>query len=256
MEERIIKKVTGIGNGAHIFAPKEWINEDVIIVRLPKKNAREEILKLLSPNLDKIIAVFLYGSYARNEQNSDSDIDVFILSSEKFSISSKEIEAIIVPEDKIEKAIKLNPILFYSMLQEAKPVINSSYLDRLKKEKIKFNYFKDFLSETKKLIQLNKSEIELIQDDKFSSLDIIYSLILRLRGIFLINLIYSKKNYSKNKFKEFLEKNSKIDYEKIYEIYCSIKDNRKTEAEVPLEQMKSLLAFLIKETEKLEKKLK
>jgi predicted nucleotidyltransferase len=256
MEEKIIRKVTRIGNGAHIFAPKEWINEEVIIIRMPAKKPKEEIFKLLSPHLDKIIAVFLYGSYARNEQNSDSDMDVFILASEKFSVNSKEIEAIVVPEDKIESAIKLNPVLFYSMIREAKPIINSSYLEKLKKEKINFSYFKDFLSDTKRLIQINKTEIELAQEDKFSPAGVIYSLILRLRGLFIISLLSSKENYSKIKFREFLEKNSKIDYGKIYEIYCSVRDGKKTEIKVPISQAESLLIFLAKETEKLRKKLK
>lgn len=36
-QEQLIRKVSRIGNGAHIFAPKDWINEKVIIVRVEKK---------------------------------------------------------------------------------------------------------------------------------------------------------------------------------------------------------------------------
>ena len=87
-EEKIIRKVSEIGNGAHIFAPREWLNEEVILVRIPRKNTKEEILKLLSPYLDRVIAVFLYGSYARNEQNKNSDMDIFVISSEKFIVKA------------------------------------------------------------------------------------------------------------------------------------------------------------------------
>jgi putative transposon-encoded protein len=43
-QEQLLRKVTEIGNGAHVFAPKEWIGEEVFIVRTPKKNLKEKIL--------------------------------------------------------------------------------------------------------------------------------------------------------------------------------------------------------------------
>lgn len=257
MEEKMIRRVTEIGNGAHIFAPKEWMNDEVMIVRIPKKNPKEELIRILSPHLDKIIAVFLFGSYARNEEESNSDMDVFIISSEKFTIQSKDIEAIVVQKDKIELAKKLNPILFYSMIIEAKPIINSDYLYELRKEKINFDYFKDFLKDTKRMIEINKEDIErdeLINQKSDESS--VYSLILRLRGVFIINLLLKDKKYSKKEFKEFLIKNSKIDYEKIYNIYSNVKNNKKTKEEIGSEQTESLLNLLIKETAKIMKKLK
>ena len=56
-KEQLIRIVTGVGNGAHIFAPKEWINEKVLIARLEKKSIKDQILEKLYPYLDKIIAV-------------------------------------------------------------------------------------------------------------------------------------------------------------------------------------------------------
>ena len=114
-EERLIRKVTEIGNGAHVFVPREWLNDEVIMVRTPRINPQEEIIKVLGPYLDKVIAVFLYGSYARGEQERDSDIDVFVISREKFSVKSKNIDIVVIPESRIKSAIKLNPLLFYSI---------------------------------------------------------------------------------------------------------------------------------------------
>jgi len=256
MEEKIIRKVTGIGNGAHIFAPKEWLNEEVEIIRIPRKNP-EEALKLIYPYLDKIIAVFLYGSYARNEQERNSDIDIFIISSEKFKIKSRDFEIMVVPEEKINLAKKLNPILFYSMLNEAKPIINSSYLEKLKKEKINASYFREFVEDTKKSI---KSSEEIIGLDRrirsrYASESVVYSLILRLRGVFIINLIFNKKKYFKEAFREWIAKNSEADYDRVYNIYRAVRDNKKPEDKVLIKQAESLLSFLIKEIKKLEKKI-
>ena len=38
LQEQIIREVKKIGNGAHIFTPKEWIGEKVIIVRTKKNH--------------------------------------------------------------------------------------------------------------------------------------------------------------------------------------------------------------------------
>lgn len=256
-EEKLVRRVSEIGNGAHIFAPKEWLNEEVILIRIQKKAPKEEILKLLHPHLDKIIAVFLYGSYARDEQDKSSDMDVFVISSEKFSVKSKGIEVIVVPEDKIELAKKLNPILFYSMLNEAKPVINSSYLKKLKSQKINFDYFKHFIQDTEKAIVSNKEIIDLDTrlKNEYASESLVYSLILRLRGIFIMNLQLSRKNYSKKNFSNWLVKNSKADYDKIYKIYQAVRNEKKTEEKVPIKQAESILDFLAKENKKLERKL-
>ena len=59
-KEQLIRIVSQVGNGAHIFAPKEWINEKVLIIRLEKKTIKEQVLEKIYPHLDKIIAVFLF----------------------------------------------------------------------------------------------------------------------------------------------------------------------------------------------------
>lgn len=257
-EEKIIRKVTEIGNGAHVFTPKKWLNEEIILIRIPRKNPKEEILKALNPYIDRVIAVFLFGSYARNEQNKDSDMDFFVISDEKFSIKSKNIEVIVIPEGKIETAKKLNPILFYSMLQEAEPVINSSYLKKLKKEKIKFGYFKNFLKDTEDAINSDKEimDIDAKLKKNSASESVIYSIILRLRGIFIIKLLLSKKSYSKKIFRDWIVKNSEIDYDKVYSIYQSVRDDRKPEETIPRNQAESLLSLLIKETKNIKKVIK
>ncbi len=258
MQDRIIRKVTEIGNGAHIFAPKEWLEEEVIVIRVPKKNPREEILKLISPYLERVMAVFLFGSYARNEQEKDSDMDVFVISSEKFKIRARDMDIIIVPENKLQVAKNLNPILFYSMLQEAIPIVNSFYLEKLKQEKIKLSYFKDFLKDTEKAIKSNEELMEMDRKlkNKDASESVIYSLLLRLRGIFIISLLLNKKKYSKELFKEWLIKNSGADYNKIYEIYRAVRDDKKTEEKISMSDAESLLSLLIKEIEKLLKKIR
>ena len=259
-QEQIIRKVTGIGNGAHVFAPKEWMNEEVILVRVPKEAIRERVLDSLSPHLKDIVAVFLYGSHVRNEQEEGSDIDLFVISGKKLEMNSKgKLDIIVVQEDKINKAIETNPILFYSLLREAKPIINSSFLAKLQKQKINPSYFNKFIEDTESMIRMNREFIDLdrLDGEVLKSDSVIYSLILRLRGVFLIRSLITKGEYSNKLFKKWIEKNiERIEYEKIYNIYRAVRDKKEIKEKIDIKQAEELTSLLEKEILKLKKEIK
>ena len=84
-EETIRKRVVPFGNGSIVYTPKTWIGRDVIIT-LPKFSLKEELFRILDPFLEIIKGVYIYGSYARNESEDDSDIDVLVICDKKFKI--------------------------------------------------------------------------------------------------------------------------------------------------------------------------
>jgi len=248
-KEQLIRLVSSVGNGAHVFAPREWLNEKVLIVRLGKNDIKEQIFEAIYPYLDKIISVVLYGSHARKEATESSDIDVLIISKEKFVIPKQDkIDILVVPEDKIEKAIELNPIMMYSLFREGVALINEQYLDKLREIKINFKLFKSFLEET--FLSLN-SDKELLDLDKntgkFASSALIYSLFLRLRGIFILYCFSNKKVYSNTIFRKWIIENCKINYEKFYFSYVSVRDNQKIKDEILINEAQELLNFLERE---------
>ena len=253
-QEQLIRQVTEIGNGAHIFAPKEWVNEKVLIVRLEKKSIKEKILEMLYPHLDRIITVLLYGSHGRNEADEDSDIDVLIIAKDKFKLNKKrDIEFTVISEDFLNSAIKTNPIMMYSIFREAKALINQSYLEKLKKIKVNLRLFKSFIKSTRESI---KSSEEIIKLDKktgkTASNSIIYSLILRLRGVFITYRLLKNKTYSNALFKKWITDNCKVNYNELYEIYRIVRDEKKAKDKISIENAGSLLKFLKEELKKLE----
>lgn len=261
IKEQLIKEVTEIGNGAHIFVPRDWLDQKVLVVKIPELTVKEQIVRSLAPYLDDIVGVFLYGSYARGEQEKESDIDILVIAKKKFEIKKqKKISFEIIEYDKLEDSIKLNPLMFYPMIQEAKPIINSLLLEKLKK--IKFNkrapIFKWFIESTKDHIKSNKELIELdrLDGDYLTSYVVIYSSILRLRGIFLINRALYNKPYSRTLFKKWLIKNiPNLEYEKIYSIYRAERDEKKVEFKLKLFQAENLLNLLKREIKKLKDRL-
>lgn len=254
-QEQLIKKVTKIGNGAHIFAPKNWIGEEIFIVRTPKKSLKEKILSVLSPYLESIEGIYLYGSHARDEAEKDSDIDVFIITNEKLKIVEKGFEIIALQKNKIDKAIKLEPLIIYSILSEAKPLINAKLLNELKeKYKPKLSDFKEYLKDTKRIISINEHFLKLDKKEKREeeTEEIPYSLMLRLRGIFIINKLLKSKVYSHEEFKSWVTKgSSNINYDEVYRAYRALK-NKSGRKKVKVKDLQNLLNLLKKETFKLE----
>ena len=245
--EQIIREVTPIGNGAHIFAPKEWMGEMVVIVRTPRISLKKRILKVLEPYLENILGVYLYGSYARGEQRKDSDVDVLVISDKNFKIKEMGFEIITLEKGKIREAIKIAPILVYSAITEAKPVINSELLAELKKNyKPRAQDFKEYIKETKEIIKINE---ELLST---------YSIILRLRSIYIIENLLSGKKYSFVEFKRWILKDARnedteANFNNIYDAYIREKNNLK--AGIKEDYLKDFLLILKEKTKKLESKI-
>lgn len=245
--EQIIREVTPIGNGAHIFALKEWIGEEVIVIRNPEPSLKKKVLKVIEPYLESIIGVYVYGSYARSEQRKDSDIDLLVISNKNIKIKEKGFEITVLEMNKIRDAIKIAPVLIYSSIIEAKPIINSELLGELKKSyKPEARNFKEYLVETREIAEINE---ELLDP---------YSIVLRLRGIYLIEKLLLRDNYSNENFKEWILKNArdlkkKIDFDYVYGAYLKIKDGLKPRIEE--EDLRVLLLILKINIQKLEEKI-
>lgn len=256
--EQLVRTVSVIGNGAHIFAPKEWLGEEICIVRTRKKEVKEQILEVLAPFMEYVKGAYLYGSRARGEAGPDSDVDLFVITSKKLTIKKEGFEIIALEEESIGKAIKISPIMIYSILSEAKPIINSELLETIKKKyPLKKSDLASFLEDTKRMISINKTSLELDKEiEKYADSSSIYSLILRLRGMFIIKLLLKGKQYSKKAFRKWIESNVKgIDYNSFHDIYFAVKMDQKAKAKskIPIASAESLLAFLEKEVKKYDK---
>src|SRR3989344_4393278 len=80
---RQIKKTVKSGNSSAVILPRSWLNKEVR-VELIKKTSETillEVIKVLREHLDlkEIIGIYLTGSYARGEEDENSDIDILVL---------------------------------------------------------------------------------------------------------------------------------------------------------------------------------
>src|SRR3989338_11708343 len=85
VKEQLVKRVVKSGNGGAVWVPKSWLGQEVIVILpdRPEVNTKERIMQALEPYLKDVIAVFVYGSYARHEETKDSDVDVMVIVQDK-----------------------------------------------------------------------------------------------------------------------------------------------------------------------------
>ena len=252
-EERIIKVASSFGNGAHIFVPKDWVGEKIVLIKPKSKILKERIIEVLEPYFEYVVGAYLYGSYARKEQTEESDIDLFVIANKNIKIKQKGFEILCCEEKNIKKLIKLEPLIIYSILSEAKTIINSELINKLQIEyKPRLEYFNNFFKETKRIIQIQEGIIESEKKEYIASEAIIYSLILRLRGLFIIKSIIKNEKYAHSSFKEWIiNKLPNVDFDSIYRLYSASKNGIKIKERIKLEDIKMLVDFLKEEVHKL-----
>ena len=264
IREQLVKTVVKSGNGGAVWVPKGWLGQEVVVIlpQKPKLELKERIIHLLEPYLKDITAVFIYGSYARHEETKESDIDVMVITEKSLKINIKEpkLELTVFGLEKFKKAIEKHPVIYYQIVQEGEPLINANVLEELKNIKIQNKNFKNYLNETKEHIHSSKELLELDKlDGEFvGSYSVLYSEILRLRGIFVIKCILGKKKFSNKNFKKWLigEGINNDEFEQFYSVYRAIRDNKKIKnlkLNIPIAE--KLLNILEKELIGLEAKI-
>lgn len=252
MEKAI--QVRAWGNSAGVLLPKEWIGKEVKVILIDRSlEIKKEVFDILSPYLEDIIGIYLVGSYARGEYESDSDIDIIAISNNtKKEIISSKYHVSIYPFESIKKTIKKSPLLIMPRLFEAKSILNSALLKELNSVKINKFQFNDFIEESKRIISINRNLENL--DSKYADAEVVYSIILRLRAFYLIKCFLAKKSYQNKDFQKWVKKNAKIsEFDKAYSIYRSIKEKVKPNAKISVSSAITLLEFLEKEAESYDK---
>ena len=253
----IIKKIIKVGNSAGILVPKKWYGGEAKVELIKKPlNIKEDIIKILIPYLPSIMGIYLVGSHSRNEQTKDSDIDIIAISKDiTKEITNKDYHISIYPLSNIEKTIKEHPILILPRLLEAMPIINKALLENLKHSSINLKSVLEFIKETVKIIKINKKLIE-INKGKITPNEVIYSSMLRLRGIFIARNLIKKQVSFNEEFKKLLSQQmDKKEIEDCYNIYRALRNDNIPRSNISSFTGEKLLNFLEKEALKLKKEV-
>lgn len=236
------------GNSSHVILPKEWEGYEVILTRV-ETDPKKDILDALEPYFSDIIGVYLYGSHARKEHGKESDIDVMVITNKKLDIEVKKpFDVTQVVKDKLERFKEINPVLFYSFLFEAEPIMNSSFLEDLRRKELgKFkSAFNEYLKDTTSALKINKGllDISKSRSEEYADGNLIYSLILRLRGMYIIETMLNKERFSNESFMKFLKEKLNVEPQEYYAIYRAIRDEKRPKNNISIEDTRRLLNLL------------
>lgn len=261
VREAVQKRVVRFGNGSIVYTPKKWIGEQVLVILEEKHlDIKGEAVEAIKPYLGSVVGIFLFGSFARNEQTADSDIDILVIVDKKIPLEKKgRFDFLVKTREQFEKEARSDPTLFlHQVASEAKPILNETLLKQLKQVAVKPD-FEKFLDDTLGAFKKTTQSLESQKGSEFlQSNASIYSLILRLKSLFLIQCFKQGSAFSNKKFKGFIKKHgfSEKAVEEFMEVYRAERDEKKTSIKIQLADAEKLFDAAKKEFLKTEEMVK
>lgn len=254
LERQIVK----VGNSAGVILPREWLNGKAKIQLVEKPlNIKRDIFNILNSYLEDIIGIYVVGSYARSEQTNKSDVDVLVITNKNNKkIDVGKYHIILITQKGVEDTLRTNIMPLLPMIIEAKPLLNSKFIEEYKKIKITGRNLKWHLEIVKSGLKIIKSSMGLTKDSERNCADsVAYSLILHLRSVYIIDCLRNKKLWNRNEFLRLIKSISGS--LKAYEGYLRVKNNNKIlMEELPLKESGKLYNYISKRIEEQEKWLK
>ncbi len=253
----IVKKTIKVGNSAGVLLPKKWLNTQVKVILEPS-NIEKDVLEILSDEglLEGVLGAYVVGSYSRGEETIESDVDVLVLTSDiNKKISKGKYEIICISKKETEKQLGENALPLLAMIKEAKTIINKDLIEEYKNNLLTKKNLKWHIETTKSALNIVNKDIEIAgQTNQRVSDASAYSLILRLRTVYIIDCIRKKKLWTKKEFLKFVKKISGS--HKAYERYLKIKNKNTMDYVLKKSEAEKLSAHIKNQIKDIEKWLK
>lgn len=250
----LIKNTIRVGNSAGVLLPKEFLNTQVKIVLQPL-NIEKDILEILLEEgiLKNVSGCYLIGSYARKEQTIESDIDVLVITDKINKIINRgKYDLTCVSMEEVERQLEENILPVLPMIKEAKAIINEGLIKNYVNSPLTKKNIKWHIDTTKSAMKMVKSFIELAEDAGGKVGDAAaYSLILRLRTIYIIDCLKKAKMWKKEEFLRLVKKISGSLV--VYERYIDSKNHKSSKYKLPIDEAEKLMDYIHKKVKELEK---
>lgn len=237
----MVKQAIKLGNSAAVILPEKWRYKKVKVelLDIPIEKSIMEIL-IKKALLKEVLGIYLVGSKARNEQKPESDTDILIITNSlnKY-IAENNCEIFFISKNKLEKNLPKSLYLL-SLVKEAKTILNDELINKYKKIAPKISK-KKFLNEINSIIKINEEIISLNKENNEKISDgTAYSLVLRLRELFLFDTLINKNSPYKN-FLNLIKLNK---FTNLYEAYNRIKRNATPKNSISIKEGERIIKFI------------
>ena len=244
-----IKRAVKAGNSSAVILPRAWLNRKVR-VELAEKDSETILIEVIGVvkkhlPLDKIIGVYLVGSYARSEQSEESDIDVMVITSDVDMNMIEEgiYNILVISSELLNQKLDRDLLPVGQMIKEARPLINSELLELLDVKVTKKNV-KWYLETTEDKLKIIKQVIEQAKRTGRKYLEdiVAYTLVLRIRTLHIIAKLIKNEEYSKKDFVGLIRRAS--GGTDAYGRYAAVKRNSEEGRGVKPEEAERLYDYL------------
>jgi predicted nucleotidyltransferase len=252
----VMKMVKKYGNSGGIYLPSDWIGGKVSVNLVDEPmDPMKDVLEKIS--LEHVISVILFGSYARNEAQRGSDIDMIIVTDEGTKLRipgeiKKNYDVRVLNLHALKKSVASDPLLYKAIKDDAVALINHSILDELRDAEPPYIMIEERLDMIESSVKITKNIIEI---DSAQAAELAYPVILRLKEVIIIECLLDDKKY----FTHLLEKEimgsgiSKKEVTGILSAYRSVRDER-VAGNISEDSMKKLIMLLEEKIENVREK--
>lgn len=249
----ITKTVKKYGNSGGVYVPNDWVGGRVRIELVEEPLNPMEILAKLP--LQHVVSVILYGSYARGEMAEGSDIDIILAVDDDTKIDIPSIQCYDIQVKtlgQLRSAMAHDPIFNKSINDSSTAMVNHNFLDELRREPLNKNSIEPRIDMAQSALDITKS---LTEHGDFTGL--VYSLVLRLKEMIILECIFSGRKYTTKMLKSEILKNgvTSQEFNKVINIYRAIRDNKKHDS-LPKDVILKLVSFLEAKIEHVKKQSK
>ena len=253
----LIKNTIRVGNSAGVLLPKEFLNTQVKVILQPLDIERDVLNILIEEKiLVNVLGVYLVGSYARKEQTIDSDIDVLVITDNlNDKIVKGKYDLMLVSKELVDEKMKKNIFPLIPMMIESKSIINKKLLTEYVNTPLTLKNLRWHIDTTKSAMKVIEASIKLAKESNIKEGDAYaYSLILRLRTLYIIDCLKKGRLWEKQEFLDLIKKvsGSLIAYER----YICSKNKNTLERKLPVEEAEKLMNYINKKNKEVEKWLK
>lgn len=217
--QTIVKQTREVGTSAGVLLPRSWLNKQVVVTLfLPsKEQIAKEVMDILVKNKlnEEVKGIYLFGSYARGDETERSDIDVLVITQKTNKlIDEGNYEITLVSEEKLAKNL-LRSLYYLSMMREMKVIMNRDLIEKYHIKKYKLN-IKKILAEIKGVFWINQDAVKMCIENNMKIPDgTIYSVVLRLRELYLLKCLILNKPYNHKDFLDTIGEGAYLAYSRI-----------------------------------------
>ena len=234
----MLKQAIRVGNGAGVLLPRRYLGNivEIKIRTRTKDDIKKQILNAVFPHLRHVLGIYLVGSYARNEENADSDVDTIIVTNKRIILEVENYHLTCITYEDLTKYMEGNIVEFYPRLMEAETILNESLLQELLKIPITKKNLRWHLESSKSALKVIEKALLTQDKDLIVNDAIVYSLMLRLRQIYLVDCMLSNRVASTQGLIKYAESVKSI--ERLYNSYRMLRDNEKIKIEISVSEIK------------------